>query len=295
MKWEVIGMGEDYQIPQHIAQKTVDLLYEAIGCNINVMGAGGKIIATKQPERLGCVHEGGRRVIAGEEDVVSVTKEMAETMQGVLPGYMGPVLYKDQRIGCIGITGNPNEVMPLQKLAVMVLSEEIAKFYENRGKEELLQTLVVNVENASASIQEVSAGAQEIAATSQSLEDMASKIETSVREVKRVLDLVGNIVNQTNLLGLNAAIEAARAGEHGRGFSIVAEEVRKLAANSQESLQGTAKVLKEIQMATDEISQGVKKTALTTSEQANALQIISQNVVEVGSNMNCLAGLTKIK
>ena len=286
-------MAEEYQIPQSVAQKTVDLLYEAIGCNINIMGAGGKIIATKQPERLGCIHEGGRKVVAGEENYVSITKEMAETMQGVRPGHMGPVLYKDRRIGCIGITGEPNEVMPLQKLAVMILSEEIVKFYDNYAKAELLQTIAANMENASASIQEVSAGAEEIAATSKSLEAMAFKIETSVSEVKRVLDLVGNIVSQTNLLGLNAAIEAARAGEHGRGFSIVAEEVRKLAANSQASLQGTAKVLNEIQTATDEISHGVKRTVLTTSEQANVLQLISQNVMEVGSNMNRLAGSTK--
>ncbi|SDE36498.1 hypothetical protein SPACI_039900 [Sporomusa acidovorans DSM 3132] len=61
-------MEREKQIPSDVAQKVVDLLYEAIGCNINVMGENGEIIATKQKQRLGSFHEGGRRVVRAFRD-----------------------------------------------------------------------------------------------------------------------------------------------------------------------------------------------------------------------------------
>jgi methyl-accepting chemotaxis protein len=77
------------------------------------------------------------------------------------------------------------------------------------------------------------------------------ELGTSSRRIGEIVHVISNIAGQTNLLALNAAIEAARAGEHGRGFSVVAEEVKKLANQSHEAAQTIGDIINEIQQKTD--------------------------------------------
>ncbi len=69
------------------------------------------------------------------------------------------------------------------------------------------------------------------------LNDITKNTKQRVEDTKSILELIQNITNQTNLLALNASIEAARVGEHGKGFSVVAEEIRKLADKTSQSAE----------------------------------------------------------
>ncbi|APH05662.1 methyl-accepting chemotaxis protein [Bacillus weihaiensis] len=128
---------------------------------------------------------------------------------------------------------------------------------------------------------------------------MVQSLSDRSLEIDKILEVINGIAEQTNLLALNAAIEAARAGEHGKGFAVVADEVRKLAEQSQLSTSNIAELILLIQKDTGEtvtlmsevvenVEEGVKVSELTSdkfSQILSSTQNISPQIEQVSATI----------
>jgi methyl-accepting chemotaxis protein len=187
------------------------------------------------------------------------------------------VLAQQIQSSSIEVAGAANSVNQIASELASGSSQQAASVVEiTAAMEELARTASQIAENAasqadlaqkaeesgdagSAAVEEAVLGVEEVKKRISGIASRAEVLGSRSREIYRVLDLITEIAQETHILSLNAAIEASAAGEHGRRFSVIAEEVRRLAQRSQESVESVRNLLQEF-------SGSIRATIVATEE-----------------------------
>ncbi|OAB36021.1 globin-coupled sensor protein [Paenibacillus glacialis] len=148
----------------------------------------------------------------------------------------------------------------------------------NKAVQELI-TLMVELSGSSQSITDTAVNTADL---QDQAYDKVNLLRSKISEITVVGDLLQEVSDQTHLLGLNAAIEAAHAKEFGRGFGVVADEIRKLASHSKNSLKEIKVTLNEISNVLQEVMKDSERTTLLARAQAASSQELTAfvNMIE---------------
>ncbi|MCG8588785.1 MAG: methyl-accepting chemotaxis protein [Proteobacteria bacterium] len=113
--------------------------------------------------------------------------------------------------------------------------------------------------------------------------NMVFELEAKTRHVHQITEIITSVAHRTNLLSLNASIEAARAGEAGRGFSVVAEEIRKLSESAGRSADEISKLIHEIQSDTNQVADEMRKSSQVIGEGREDVNTIADSLEQISA------------
>lgn len=273
--------------PMDLGYDILNKMYEFVPC-INTFFDEDITLSITDTEKV-LYGQDGKDVILNAEPHIRITGGPVEeaikqkrTLVQIVPKGLCDVAFKSY-------------IIPLEENGEIVGTISIAKSLKQKDSVvDVTSNLVESLALMSENISEITNGVAK-------LNDMENEILEETLDAGKlasntdsVVNFIRDISSQTNLLGLNASIEAARAGDYGRGFSVVAEEIRKLSDSSKDSIGKIEEVIKNISKSINKINSKVENLNNISKNQKNAIQNISSSMESINAIANTLEKLADV-
>jgi len=197
-----------------------------------------------------------------------MAREVSEQVYGIpFKSYAIPLREDGEIVGCLMLAKSIT-VIKNSKKAISALSEESDQI-----------TWVIN---------EITSDVQKSSENTYEVNKLIDALLLETEKMNSILAAINKLSNSTKILGLNASIEAARAGEAGKGFSVVAQEIGRLSANTNQAAMQIAQMLTSIEVQLKVIGEKSQQTTDTFMQQAASLQEIAASMDNLNSNVKVI-------
>lgn len=229
-------------------------------------------LGRKQGDKISDKTVGYRCMMERRRIIEEITKEKSAYGKAYIANALPIFDDNNKVVGCV-VTTETNDVQ---------------EFFRNKSS--ILRESSNEVAQA---IQNLAMQAENLAISGKNLDSLSQETQKKVMETDKIVTFINDIAKKTNLLGLNASIEASRVGEIGRGFGVVAEEIRKLANHSSESVKNIEAVLKIMIEAMTDIKEQSSAIDRATQEQVAITEEISASMEEIAAMANEIQDFTE--